>query len=145
MEDVQDMDQVVTFFALDKSKELEDDKLEFVLIGPGKTPGTPAILQSGYHEKGKWTGTNRIEVNRFQGTFRIIRIGKVFTTLYKNEGESEWRRLSAVSRTTNDIILAITAQNFASGRTSIGATGSFRASFDNFRINAAQKIEESEI
>jgi len=145
MDDVQDMDQVVSCYALDKSKELEDDKLEFVMIGPGKDPEKPAMLQAGYHEKGKWTGTNRIEINRFRGTFRVIRIGKVFTALYRNEGESEWRRLSTLSRTANDIVIVLVAQNYTSGRVSINATRAFRASFDNFKVNAAQKIEESEI
>ena len=145
VDDVQDMDQVVFLFALDKSKELEDDKLEMVLIGAAKEAGRPAVLHAGYQEKGKWTATNRVEISRFRGTWRVIRIGNDFNALYKNEGETEWRRLSSVSRTSTDVIIAFGAQNYASARTSIGATRSLRASFDNFRVNAAQMIEESEI
>jgi hypothetical protein len=143
--DVQDMDQVMSFNAFDKSKELEDEKLEYVTMAAIKAAGKPAVLSSGSQEKGKWTGTGRVEIDRFRGTFRIIRIGKTFTTLYKNEGEAEWRRLSTVLRTPNDIIVNFVTQNFTGPRTSIGASRSFTASFDNFKINAAQKIVESEI
>ncbi|MEW6669422.1 MAG: hypothetical protein AB1512_29775 [Thermodesulfobacteriota bacterium] len=145
LEDVQDMDQVMSFNAFDKSKELEDEKLEYVTIAAIKAAGKPAVLGSGSQEKGKWTGTGRIEIDRFRGTFRIIRIGKTFTTLYRNQGEEEWRRLSTVLRTPNDIIINFITQNFTGPRTSIGASRSFTASFDNFKINAAQKIVESEI
>jgi hypothetical protein len=145
LEDIQDMDQVVALQALDNSKELEDEKLEQVVIGAMKVPGRPAVLFSASQEKGKLTGTGRIEIDRFRGTFRIIRIGKIFTTLYRNEGEAEWRRLSTVLRTPSDIVIVCGATNFAGARSSVGAAKSFAASFDNFKINAAQKIVESEI
>ncbi|MFH0845584.1 MAG: hypothetical protein V1930_08900 [Pseudomonadota bacterium] len=139
------MDQVMFLYALDKSNELDDEKVEFVAIGVRKEAGKPALLYSGHQEKGRWSGMNRIEMNGFRGTFRVMRIGKNFTTLYKNEGKAEWKRVGTVTRTTHDIVIVFGAANFVSARTSVGATRSFTASFDNFKINAAQNIIESEI
>ena len=83
--------------------------------------------------------------DKFHGTLRIVRIGKKVTTLYKREGQDKWTEMCRISFTGEEVFLGFLVQNFKQIDSSIKATVPFEARFDNFRINGAQEIIESDI
>lgn len=140
-----DMDQRVDFIIMDKSKDVR----EFdgaVLINVSKSAySNNQIISSIYCESGECRRRNWRKIDNFHGSLRIIRKGNKIATLYKQKGAYEWKELSNLSSTTNDVILGFKLQNFKINRTSITAISSIIAIFDNFRINSAYEIIEEEI
>jgi hypothetical protein len=138
------MDQLLNILVVDKSEKI--DKTDTVVINLSMRDlshqgwlGSVAIINGSRHK-----GSSKM-IENFDGTLRILRKGKYISTLYKKKGESAWSKISTFRVTENDMIFGFQLRNFFAKRTSIRATHSISAEFDNFRINAAHEIIEEEI
>lgn len=67
------------------------------------------------------------------------------STFFKNKEDGNWTKMSSFPFSNVDIMPGFKVQNYTADRTSIEATTSITATFDNFRINSAQEIVEPEI
>ncbi len=139
-----DMDQYLAFKVISKAREIQET--ESVVIGLIKKGELNfSTIFSGYIEKGKYHHGNGRKIGNFHGTLRIRRIGNRISTLYKKEGKSEWKKINTFRFSANDIIFGFALTNYVSKRNTIKARSPITATFDNFRINDAQEIIESEI
>jgi len=140
-----DMDQVVMLHVIDKSKELTDTELEGVSVGFLKTIDKQSHIRSFFRERGQIRGTVVRPCGDFDGTLRVVRKGARYRTMYKRSGDPEWEGLGQYTRSASEIVVSLRVQNFGARRENIRATSPFRVQFDNFVINSAEKIVESEI
>jgi hypothetical protein len=140
------MDQLVYFLASDMTAELEDSKLENVFLQMIKEGAGEAYI-SGYSlSRGKRDRCSASKIgDRFRGSLRIVRVGNLITLMYATTPGGEWQTACSFSRPANDTRINIGVRNFFERRTAIDATSPVMAQFDNFRVNAAQEITESEI
>lgn len=88
-------------------------------------------------------GFSRIE--DFDGTLRLVRQRDRVFVLYREKGNAEWTELGAHPFTERDAFVGFKVQNFLASRTIVQGSSSVIAVFDEFRINAAEGIVESEI
>jgi hypothetical protein len=141
---IHDMDQVPGFGAVERGKTPGEMRGIFIgLLKEGQ--GGESIIYSNYREKRKLHPGNWHRTGDFHGTLRFVRIGHEISTLYKREGEAQWKKLNTFPSSKNDATVGFGLQNFIVRRNSITAKSSITANFDNFRINAAQEIIEEEI
>jgi len=141
---IHDMDQFIYFVVSEKGVEFQSNN--GVWIGVNKKGGKDvSVIFSGYREKGKYHPRNWYEIGNFHGAFRIIRIGNKISTLYKEEGKTAWSKMNTFQSTTKDVMATFALTNFIMKRSRITAESSLTATFDNFRINAAEEIIEEEI
>ncbi|MFC1884934.1 hypothetical protein ACFL2O_09190 [Thermodesulfobacteriota bacterium] len=142
---VQDMEQQVVLFLADPTKEVKD--LRCALIGAIKTPRKDFnFIYAGYYEDFQWQIENMREIgSSFNGALRMVRTGNKVTTLYRIKGEQGWEKLTSFGFTTNDVGFSFLASNFSLYTSSITAKSPVTVTFDNFKINAAQEIIESDI
>jgi len=139
-----DMDQVLGIAIVERGKTPGQMRaINIGLVKQGKSDSS--IIYSNYRERGKFHQGNWDRTGDFHGTVRFIRIGHEISTLYKREGEAQWRKLNTFPSTRNDALVGFGLQNFIVARNSITAKSSFAAEYDNFKINAAQEIIEEEI
>jgi len=138
-----DMDQVLDFNVFEKAKGPEKPKAAVIALL--KRPNRNAIINCIYVEKRSPLFRKRHPTGNFHGTLRIARIGNEMSTLYKMEGELGWKKMGTFPGMTGEVTVSFSLSNFIVRRTSIRAESSISATFDNFRINAAQGIVEEEI
>jgi len=144
VEGLQDMDQLLGFSIVER--EEEGRGIRSVNMGVVKEGGRDrGVMVSNYRERGTFHPGNWRPTRNFHGTLRIVRIGDRINTLYKQHGEEKWRKMDTFPSTTDDAVVGFGLQNFVVKRNFITARSSITAWFDNFRINAAQEIIESEI
>jgi len=145
LEGVYDMDQYIDFLVIEKGKGLATADAVFLRLlkmgGRDFSTIFSAALDNGRFHRGDWS--NR--VGNFDGTLRIVRIGTKITTLYRTKEDKQWEDLGTFWSTSNDLGTGFLLQNFLPNRTSITARSPITATFDNFRINAAEEIIEDEI
>lgn len=137
------MDQVLDFNVFEKAKGSEKPKAAVVALL--KRPNRNAVINSVYVEKRSPLFRKRHPIGNFRGTLRIVRIGNEISILYKKEGELGWKKMGTFPGMTGEVMVSFSLSNFIVRRTSIRAGSSISATFDNFRINAAQGIIEEEI
>jgi hypothetical protein len=146
LQDSEDMDQMIAITAFDKTKELEDDKVEGVGLYLNKTHRNSALMVVGYYSKGKTDRRFSKKINdNFRGTFRFVRVRDQITILYTTPGEKEWQKTCSVSRTNPDTWIGMKAQNFFNKRLFADAKLPLVVWFDNFKVNSAQEIVEEDI
>jgi hypothetical protein len=146
MKNNDDIDPTVFFGAIDKTADLEDDKMENVIFGLSKIGKNPVFIYGGFFEKGNYKQRFSKKIgDSFNGTFRILRIGNQVTLLYRTVEEIEWQKACSFFRPRNDIIVLLKAKNFVDKSNFITAKSAFTAQFDNFKVNAAEEIIEEEI
>jgi len=139
-----DMDQMFNFGVFDISRKI--GKMSIAIIGLSMKGGSDrGKVFSNCVVNGSRKGGGSQKTENFNGSFRILRTGKTISTLYKNAGTPEWTQMNAFRVTDNDMLIGFQLRNFFGNRTTIRATQSISAEFDNFRINAAQEIIEGEI
>lgn len=111
LEGLQDMDHLLNFLVIDKSKEVQ--ATDSVTIGLSKR-GTlyKSYIFSGYAEKGKFHRGKVQEIGNFRGTLRILRSGNHISTLYKKEGGKAWKKMNTFRSTSKDAMLGLKLQNF---------------------------------
>ena len=144
LEDPHDMDQLLNFLIVEKGKDLET--MDSATLGLAKWGGQDFnTIFSGFRKDGNFHREDWHKIKNFDGTLRIVRIGDRISTLFKRKGHAEWKKMDTFRSTPNEIMLGFKLQNFSGIRTSITASSPIRATFDNFKINAAEEIIEEEI
>jgi hypothetical protein len=138
------MDQLLNMLVVDKSEKLGETNTVVINLSMRDLSyqgwlGSIGIINGSWHK-----GSSKM-IENFDGTLRILRKEKYISTLYKKKGESKWSKISTFRVTENDMIFGFQLRNFFAKRTSIRATQSISAEFDNFRINGAHEIIEEEI
>jgi len=141
---VYDMEQSLGFAVIERGKTLRDNRLIFINVMK-KGGASESIIFSGYRDKRGYHHGNAHQIGNFHGTMRIVRIGNKISTFYKKEGKKRWKKMHTFPSTTHDAMVGFALQNFMVKRTSITAKSPLTAEFDNFRINSAQEIIETEI
>lgn len=132
------MDQVLLFAVR------ETQKGEWTAIGLSRKAHSKSGIFSLYWQNGKVVSPKWHRCGNFRGSLRIVRTGSKITTLYMKEGKTEWERLLTSHGIRGEVVLGFGLKNFISQRTTIQARSPVVASFDNFRINAAQEIIKAE-
>ena len=84
-------------------------------------------------------------MEKYRGTLRLVRVGDHVKAFYRSEGDQDWVTLGRLPFKSREVKIAFGLSNYGKPSTGILASRSISASFDNFRINAAQEIIESEI
>jgi hypothetical protein len=139
-----DMDQSLSFGAVAKSKSGGANRMISIgLLKKGK--GRNSTIFSGYLEWGKYHTGYSHNIGNFTGSARFVRIGNQVSTFYRKQGQNHWTKMCSLPSSQNDTSVGFALQNFTKNRNSIAATRSITAWIDNFTINAAQQIIESEI
>ena len=139
-----DMDQFVFLIVSEKGVEYRRSYGVWIAVIK-KGDGDTGYIASGYRAMGRIHGGNSYDIDKFHGTFRIMRVGNRISTFYRREGKTAWRKMNSLKSTTNDLMLSFGLTNSTPKRTSISAQAPLTARFDNFRINAAEEIIEEEI
>ena len=144
LENVSEMVQRGAFSVTMKGKDLKDAKIIAIQIMKSPRTGDKTIdtitLTGGKMELRK-----RHSIDNFHGTLRMIRNGKDITTMYKKEGQTEWKTMCIVSHTDKEVGFGFVGQNFWGKKRRIKAVVPFAVEYDNFRINGAQGIIEEDI
>ncbi len=144
LEDLYDIDQLLTFLVIEKGEDLKTmNSVSLCLFKKGG--GDFSTIFSGYRKAGRFHRGNWDGIDNFDGTFRIVRTGNKITALFRRKGNAEWKKMDTFRSTPNDVIIGFSLLNFTPGRTSITAKAPITATFDNFRINAAEEIIEEDI
>ena len=137
------MDQVLDFNIFEKAKGSEKPKAAVIALL--KRPNRNAVINSVYVEKRSPLFRKWHPIGNFRGTLRIVRIGNEISLLYKKAGELGWKKMGTFIGMTGEVMVSFSLSNFIVRRTSIRAGSSISATFDNFRINAAQGIVDFQI
>jgi len=139
-----DMDQVSGPAVVEKTISGKPIRLFTIgLLKKGKNK--KGEIFSGYLEMGKYhTGYSR-PIDNFSGSLRFVRTGDKMSTFYRKQGQNRWAKMCILPSGQNDTSIGITLQNFTMDRNSITATRPISVWIDNFAINAAQEIIESDI
>ncbi|MEW6265224.1 MAG: hypothetical protein AB1641_19270 [Thermodesulfobacteriota bacterium] len=96
--------------------------------------------------RGKEPSTPRLfSVGKLDGTLRLVRTGERINGLYRARRETAWKELGGLAFLKTKVKVGLVVTNYAINQVWVGSGRSFSAAFSNFRINAAQKIIESEI
>ena len=144
LEGIHDMDQLVAFAAIGKEKEIgRDDTVSLGLLKKGGRDLSTifsSARENGRLYPGKWH-----KIESFDGSLRIVRIGDETRTLFQEKGDPDWKKMDTFRFTPRNIMLGFKLQNFVLNRASITARSPITATFDNFRINAAEEIIEEDI
>ena len=139
-----DMDQSLNFLVIEKETEIGKGNTVFLCLlkrgGRDFETILSATWKNGRFHRGEWH-----KIKDFDGSLRIVRIGDEISTLFKRKGDTEWKKMDTFQSTRKDMILGFKLQNFVTNRVSITARSPITATFDNFRINAAEEIVEEDI
>jgi hypothetical protein len=138
-----DMDQFLVFSAVGKT--IDGSGKRATCIGLGKKGQNKSGINSGYLEWGIYHAGYWHEMDNFTGSVRMVRIADQVTTFYRKQGQSRWIKMCTLWSSPNETSVGFSLQNFGPDRNSITANRSISAWVDNFTINAAQDIIESEI
>ena len=84
-------------------------------------------------------------INSIDGSLKFVRVGHNVTAYYKESGQSKWNKLASIPFITKPVMVTIGLRNYSFKRTSISASDSIMAIFDNFSINSSQGIIEADI
>jgi len=144
LEGVNDMDQYIDFLVIEKGKGIATVDAVFLRLLKMRGRYFSTILSAAL-DNGRFHRRDWYEIGNFDGTLRIVRIGTKITTLYRTKEDKQWEDLGTFWSTSNDLGTGFLLQNFLPNRTSITARSPITATFDNFRINAAEEIIEEEI
>jgi len=148
LEGIYDMDQYINFLVIEKAKAFGTGNVVFLRLLKKGGRDFSTIFSGyldGYLDKGRFHRGDWSKIGNFDGTLRIARIGNKITTIYRTKKDKQWEDLGTFQSTSNDVGVGFVLQNFISKRASITAKAPITATFDNFRINAAEEIIEEEI
>lgn len=139
-----DMDQILGFGPGEITKS--GKPIRFFTIGLlKKGKNKRGEIFSGYHERNKFHGCYSHPIDNFSGSLRFVRSGDTMSSFYRKQGQNRWTKMCTMPCGQNDATIGFALHNFTIDRNSITATRSISAWIDNFTINAAQEIIESEI
>jgi hypothetical protein len=139
-----DMDQVAGLGIVEKTKSGKPIRLFTIgLLKKGKNK--KGEIFSGYREMGKYHSGYTRSIDNFNGSLRFVRTADQMSTFYRKKGQNRWTKMCTLPSGQDDAFIGFTLQNFTIDRNSITAARSISAWIDNFSINAAQQIIESDI
>ncbi|MEJ2099200.1 MAG: hypothetical protein P8X68_04405 [Desulfobacterales bacterium] len=139
-----DMDQLLGFAVVERT--LSGRPIRLFMIGLlKKAKNQKGEIFSSYREKSKYRTGYSHPIDNFNGSLRFVRTGKKMSTFYRKQGQNRWIKMCTLPCGQNDASIGFGVQNFIIDRNSITATRSISAWIDNFTINTAQQIIESEI
>ncbi|MGD9330936.1 MAG: hypothetical protein PVJ53_06470 [Desulfobacterales bacterium] len=81
----------------------------------------------------------------FEGSVRLIRRGQMVSFFYQEKDSNAWRHLSTKPYNDLDQVIHIAFANYFMKRRDIDAPRRLTANFDNFKVNAAHTVIDSEI
>jgi hypothetical protein len=84
-------------------------------------------------------------MQRFSGQIRFVRQNSRIRVLHKATGSIDWLLLKEAPFTDTPLSFGFALQNFNSEMREINAAESIAADIDNFKVNSAQQITESDI
>ena len=137
------MDQRIMFALVEKDAKLTQATLPTILFV--QKEGHPAVGWSGCIVNGKLKGTFWNKIKGFKGTVRFVRTGKKVSLFVREFGKSGWKKLESCSTAGREAVFFFSVQNFTFDRKKIKADFQVTCRFDNFTINAAEEIIESDI
>jgi len=144
LEGLYDLDQLLTFLVIEKGEDLKTmNSVSLCLFKKGGRDFN--TIFSGYRKSGRFNRGNWHRIGDFDGTLRIVRIGEKISVLFRRKGDTEWKIVDTFRSTPNEIVIGFSLVNFLPVRTSITARSPITATFDNFRINAAEEMVEEDI
>jgi len=144
LEGLYDIDQMLTFFVIEKGEDLKTmNSVSLCLFKKGGRDFN--TIFSGYRKAGRFHRGNWHRIGDFDGTLRIVRIGDEISALFRRKGDAEWKKMDTFRSTPNDVIIGFSLFNFTPVRSSITARSPITATFDNFRVNAAEEVIEEDI
>lgn len=139
------MDQVLGFAAMEKSKIGETDRLIYIVLQkPASSPKSQIVAGRRARHQKSYRCFSR-QIDNFSGSVRMVRIGDKVSTYYTRKNEDRWSKMCSLPSSQKDTFIGFTLSNFAPNRMSIEANRTIRAWIDNFKIIAAHDIIESEI
>ena len=139
------MDQRVLFSVSERGKLAEYSIVAWIQLLKKKGDSRGYMTASCNYPIGNWETGNRTTIDTFDGTLRLIRKrGKIIMS-YRLKNKHEWVKMASLDFTKKDMKIVFFVNNFIWGRKDIDANSGFKAAFDNFKINAAHAIIESEI
>jgi hypothetical protein len=138
------MDQIMYIVASEKGVKYWKSHGVFITVNK-KGKGGSGVISSGRREMGRLFPGTWFKIDNFHGSLRIARVGHEVTTFYMREGMRAWRKMDTFESTRNDLMINFGITNFLMTRNSISAESKLKAQFDNFKINGAQEIIESDI
>jgi hypothetical protein len=138
------MDQILACGVVEQDQAHSDPQLFPIGLSKRGDRGQ-AYIFCGYHLNGRFHRGFSEPIKDFHGSLRILRIGTLIQMYYRRTGATAWEKMCSLESTGNDALFGFTLQNFAYDRKSIVARVPITAWVDNFKINAAQQIIESEI
>ncbi len=138
------MDQFLSLVAIENTKSGKPNRYSIIGLGK-KGKSKQKLIFSGYHKGGKYHAGYWHPIADFTGSLRFVRTGNKVSTFYRKQGQNRWKKMCTLPSDQNDTSIGFVLYNFIMKRNSITATRSIRAWIDNFTINAAQEIIESEI
>jgi hypothetical protein len=144
LQGISGMDQLLSLVVFEKSGMIGKGDIVVINLTMGALMHQ-GWISSGARINGLWNKGSSKLTESFDGTLRILRKGRYVRALYKNKEASEWSKMHTFHTTDNDMLFGFQVRNFFNKRTTIMATQSIHAEFDNFKINAAQEIIEEEI
>lgn len=139
LDGIQEMDQHMGFGLFREGIQ------DMIIIGISKPIRTGQKKWIYLKKSTKGWSYNPQGIDDFDGTLRFIRIGKKINAIYKKRDESNWTIIKTISFGTMNVKCGFYLSNFAVFQSDIKATSTFSVVFDNFRINAAEQIIESDI
>ena len=138
------MDQLLSIVVMEKSQDMQKANA-FVLGVVRGGEGQQNLIYSGYHWNGKYHPGASHKIGNFTGTLRIVRNKNKINTFYKTQSIAQWEKLSSFPSNQNAAVFGFGLQNFTKSRNSITADTAVIGWFDNFKINFAREIIETEI
>ena len=109
-------------------------------------PGwSDAIMDASAVVNNKFQTKKKVKISKFDGSLRFLREANELTMLYRTKNSLKWVNLAKVKYSTKNMKITFYAANFTLKLKSIDATKNFKAEFDEFRINAAYDVIESDI
>lgn len=137
------MDQRIIFALFEEGASLSKTILPSIIFV--KQGGKNSVTFAGCIQNTQLKGNISQNAGAYKGTVRFIRISKKVLLYSKEDGRYKWIKLGACSSTEKKMTFFVAVQNFTFDRQIIDAQYAFNVRFDNFKINAAEKVIESEI
>jgi hypothetical protein len=140
----QGFSQVVSFGVYEK--DVEKSNMKAVQVGFTQKKLWPHSYSfSNYLRDGKFSGGRGEQVGDFDGALRLVRRKNQVTAMCMKSGTSKWTTLANYPFTDRNAFIGFKVQNFTGSDKSLEAASQLIVILDNFQINGAQGIVESEI
>jgi hypothetical protein len=138
------MDQRLLLAVNEINRPLDKANLKVIVLGKesGATMGGFRVLVM---RPGRSTATAKKDMQHFNGQIRFVRQNSRIRVLHREKGSLDWLLLQEASFTDTPLSFGLALQNFNSEMREIDAVETVTVAIDNFKVNSAQQITESDI